>query len=288
MISAPGIYPNLDENVYHSDPYQGGSISYSSAKHALITPRHYFEQATRPKTHSVNFDEGHIVHGQLLQVGLDHVIIDAENYRGKAAREERDQAYAEGKVPILADRYQELTDTVNRQLETNPLIKELLFSPGMSEVSMFGEHRPTGLNIRGRIDRVCHDYDGETVLVDVKTVQTADPKDFTRTASKYRYAMQAAWYLDMWNDLCGDEYPRANRFIHVLIEKEPGGYSSVCELTYDALQIGRTQRDTALIRIKNARENGVWPGWENAIHYTPLPVWDEIERDLLEEEMENH
>lgn len=97
---------NMTEADYHKDPCPEPSLSASTAK-ALIygSPLHAWTQhpknpAAEPWTPSNLMNIGKAVHAAVFG-GAKLAIIDADSFRTKAAKEERDDALSDGLIPIL-------------------------------------------------------------------------------------------------------------------------------------------------------------------------------------------
>src|ERR1019366_772229 len=116
-IISPSEYPitthgffDIPSDVYHADPCIFPSLSSGIAKNILRSPLH--AQAKHPRlrlTHDPLEDEsssamklGSLIHALVLGNGPDFAVIDADDYRTKAARELRDTALEDGFIPILA------------------------------------------------------------------------------------------------------------------------------------------------------------------------------------------
>ena len=104
MLSEPGFW-EIDAEEYHSDPAPKPSLSQSIGKVLLERcPRSAWyahprlNPAFKPED-STKFDRGTVAHQLLIGKGRDFHIIDAPDYRTKAAQMERDMARAAGKTP---------------------------------------------------------------------------------------------------------------------------------------------------------------------------------------------
>ena len=108
MIDKPGIY-TIPLTEYIADPCPEPSLSASVA-HTLITesPIHAFVQHPRLnkgriESGSSKMDIGTIVHGLVLEGDESRlVIVEADDWRTKVAKETRDAARLAGLVPVLA------------------------------------------------------------------------------------------------------------------------------------------------------------------------------------------
>ena len=255
FITEPGVYQDLDENAYHADPVIGGSLSSTGAKQLIKSPlhyRHYIDVGMAPRT---AFDTGHVIHKEILGEGADLAVMDFDSWRSKASQEARDKARTDGRVPILEKDYVPLLEVANSVLD-DPVVGPWFTGKGDSEVSIFHKHQEHGVWMRGRIDRIIKDGD-QTILIDVKTTRDADPSEFGRTAAKFGYDLQRAWYKHIWEALTGDTV----RFLHVLVGLDEPTTLSVAELDDDFDWTGTELMNQALARYAECQRTGQWPGY---------------------------
>jgi hypothetical protein len=107
------------------------------------------------------------------------------------------------------------------------------------------------------------------IVADLKTTASADPQEMEKSIAKYRYNVQAAYYLDILK-LLGIE---RTQFLIIAVEKEPPYASAVYALDPDTIEWGRKQyrRDLALVRHCEAENH--FPAWGNDIVTVGLPAW---------------
>jgi hypothetical protein len=265
-MNEDGVHADIPDTEYHSLP----SLSSSGAKLLLppSTPAKFRERMDNPPPPKPHFDFGHLVHKLVLDAGSDIEVIDAEDWRSKAAREARDQAHAEGKIPALKDEYRQAV-LMRRAVRYHPIAGSL-FDSGDAEMSLYTTDPDTGIKLRARPDWMTQRRDGRLWLVDLKTCADADPETFGRTAHKWGYHLQFAWYHTVARLLELDESPA---FVFVNVEKEPPYLVSVCELDLDAYQLGRADMRRAIRIYQQCTETGVWPGYAEDVHSISLPPW---------------
>jgi hypothetical protein len=257
----PGLHFDLPETDYHGHQ---GSLSVTGAKTLLRAPALYKWQREHP-VHKDVFDFGKAAHQRVLGVGAQVTRLDFDSWRTKAAQEARDAERAAGRVPLLGadfERVQAMADA----LREHTLAAQLL-GAGEPEVSAFCADEPTGVMRRSRFDWI----EPTRILVDYKTTVCSEPSAFARSAATFGYHMQAAWYLDIADDL--DLEPRG--FLFIAQEKEAPYLVSVVELTADALEVGRARNRRALQMYRDCSESGIWPGYTPDTDITPidLPAW---------------
>lgn len=258
-----GLVFNLPEHEYHAGP----ELSSTAAKRILRSPAHYlWEQQHRVE--KATYDFGHTVHALVLGTGLEVVRIRAEDWRTKGAQEQRKEAYAAGKVPLLAKDYARARDTA-KAVQDHP-VAGLLFTSGQPEVSMFWTDEATGVECRGRIDYL---RDGQAI--DLKTTSDADPAAFGRTAAKFAYDLQTQWYAEGYHAITGEHVES----LHVLVETSAPHGVSVVQLDDEALHIGALKAAQARETYRQCVETGQWPGYPTNVHLVGLPAWAVYELD---------
>lgn len=260
VITEPGLY-DLPADVYHADPVPGGSLSATRAKLLLDEGgpakfRHRADHGQPPKT---EFDFGHAAHALVLGKGEKLAEFDFDSWRSKAAQAARDEARAEGKVPMLAHQMRIAEDMAD-VLSRHALAMETL--AGKPEVSMFYER--DGLWLRGQMDVMGEEHTG-----DYKTCVDASNYGFTKAVWKYRYYMQAAWYRRLRGELTGLWLP----YRLVAQEKTAPYLLSVWEPTQDYLDLGKADMDDAINIYDACRRTGRWTGYPDEIQILTPPEW---------------
>lgn len=281
LVTEPGVHPDMPEDVYHADPVPGGSLSSTGAR-KLLPPscpakfRHWLDHGQAPKD---AFDLGHAAHLKVLGTGADLVVVDAADWRTKAAKETRAAAYAAGQVPLLEADHQRVANmaaAVKRHPIAGPLLAP---GSGQPEVSAFWVDQATGVWRRARYDFLRHPAPGRRrIIVDYKTCQSADPDHIQRAVHSYGYAQQGAQYIDGAVALGLDETPV---FVLVFQETEAPYLITVVQLDPVALRIGRDLNRQALEIYAECQRTGEWPGYSSDIELIALPAW--VERQHTKE-----
>lgn len=246
MSVTPGFHDDVPEVDYHSDPT---SLSVSGAKVLLKAPALYRWQQTHP-VHKDVFDFGSAAHALVLGVGQPIAVIDADDWRSKAAKDARDEARGRGEIPLLIADHASVLAMAD-ELSSHRLAMRLL-SEGRPEVSAYALDEATGVMRRGRFDWL-----GETILTDYKTAASADPDVFVKAAANYGYHQQADWYTRLAADL---GHP-AQAFAFIVQEKAAPYLVTVVELPADLVAIGRDRNRRALERFRDCTASGIWPGY---------------------------
>lgn len=235
------------------------AASYSTLKHILDSPARYLWEKTHP-ARKATFNLGHAVHGMVLDVGEPLHVIDAPDWKTRAAREERDAAYESGEVPLLSHQWDQARTCANRVM-THPLAGPILTRPGQSEVSIYWDDETTGLPCKARIDRVTITPDRTHWLVDLKTRgQTANPATFGRHAASYGYHMQAAYYRHGYSLAAGVPFEQVE-WLNVVAEIDPPHGVAVCTFDAETMNAGRERWRRALDLLHHCIDTDDWPGY---------------------------
>jgi len=107
-------------------------------------------------------------------------------------------------------------------------------------------------------------------LIDLKTTTDASPDAFSRKLWDLDYHVQAAYYLDLWNEVTGEN---RTAFVFIVVETEPPYAVSVFNLSGKAICIGRETYVKDLQRMMECLERNEWPAYSNEVVEINLPPW---------------
>ena len=154
------------------------------------------------------------------------------------------------------------------------------FSPGnkdyrkWNEVSAYVKNE-LGQTLKGRFDRLWID-DTTVRILDLKTTQSAQTKDFTRSVVNFSYDLQAAWYTHLAERCWPDKQVE---FYFIAVGKKPPFGTSVFRATPSILLNGRKKMAKALELYAQCEALDYWPGYEPMIHDLDLPSWGQLKDD---------
>ena len=269
-----GLY-TVEESTYHADR---GSLSCSGAKLLLppSCPAKFRQRMDNPPPAKRHFEFGHLVHLLVLGIGVPTVEIDADNYRTKAAQEQRDAARAEGKIPVLvgADandefgaelaKAQAMADSVRAHPEAGEL-----FRRGHPEKSLYWTDPETGVRLRARADWLTL-INERLTCVDLKTGVTANPTELVRPFWKFGYHVQASWYRRLLIEIGLHHDPD---FVFVTVEKEPPYLVTVVRYDSAAMAEGERLGRAAIDTYVECMRTGVWPSYVDQAVEIGLPPY---------------
>jgi hypothetical protein len=205
------------------------------------------------------------------------VVVDASNWRTKAAQIVRDAAYEAGKLPILFERdpgsdgpsFLKLMKI--REALEGSIAAPMLFGPGGdNEVSYTFES--DGVPCKCRVDRVMPERSYKRLL-DLKTAASASPEFFQRSMWSWGHHLRAAFYTRGWN-LQNDG--AVLDYLFVVVQRNEPFIVSVYRIDADSLVWGEKMVDAGLARFKQAQRSGQWSDWMLTAqpYYTvSLPTW---------------
>ena len=158
--------------------------------------------------------------------------VDARTVKGREQKIlAEEQANNEGKILISQD---ELTQALGWKdnIMKNPVTSSVFMkSRGKNEVSGFFRHPEfDGINGAFRVDKLLEE---EKIAIDLKIMQSAHPYAFISSVKKFRYDIQARWYLDGLKTITGDDYD----FIFVVCEKTNPHNVQAYRLDQDSLDV---------------------------------------------------
>lgn len=267
IITEPGIY-TLPETEYHADrslaPTLGRSLSVSGAKTLLTDPARFLYERDHGRPPKDAFDEGTLAHELILRGGDDRIrIIDAYDWRTKAAQQAKAEAHEQRLVPAHRGTLL-MASKVAASVRRHRLAASIL-SEGEPEKAMYWIDPETGITCRGRMD-----WTRDNALVDVKTAAygKATASAFAKEAANYDYPMQAAHYTDGYEVLTGRRVP----FLFIVVEKEPPYLVRVFQLSEYDLEVGRERIREARRLFAEYESNG-YPDEGADIHTLQLPGW---------------
>ncbi len=282
MIDRPGIYDDVDEKSYHADCV-GPAPSLSSSIAKLLvsrSPLHAFHNhprlntvAPEPEAPTKAMDIGTAAHKLILGEGKAIQIIEAADYRTKAAQEARAAARDAGRVPMLAGdmaSVTQLAEAAKFQIAGTDLAG--LFDHGTPEATLVWQDGPAWC--RARVDWLPDSAraGGHITVVDLKTTGgSAHPDDWARTAFDLGYDVQAVFYERGLRALIPGV--RSVKFKFLVLEQEPPFALSVNEMSGQAIAEAEELVRLAIRSWFDCLTNEDWPGYSAATSSIDPPKW---------------
>ena len=275
MIDVPGIY-QIGAAEYHRDSVGPAPSLSASIAHILLNQSAWHAWFAHPRLNPAyerqddeRFDLGTAAHAYLLEGESGFTIIQAPDWRTKLAKEARDDARRDGKIPLLADRWgdvQGMALAAGQQLDVNEDPPRPLANGKPEQTLVWQEN---GLWCRARLDWL---HDGHRMIDDYKsTGASANPDVWTRALFGAGHDVQAAFYLRGLKALTGIEA----MFRFVVQENFPPYALSVIGLAPDALALAERKVQYAMTLWRHCIERNEWPGYARQICWATAPAWEE-------------
>lgn len=266
----PGMY-EVSGEVYDSWTY----LRTSRLKKALTSWAHFHHAETEPSEDTAALFIGRAAHLACFEperFAKDYLIvpkIDGRTKEGKAARAELD---LDPRPKLNAAEAAEIA-AWTRAVMDHPVAGKIVRLPAKTEVSVAWVDERTGIECKGRIDRLAPRKSGY-LIVDLKTAQSAAPRQFAADAIKYGYDLQAAQYVDGLRAATGAE---EIGFLWIVVEKTAPYVVEVYSATDpdtspDFMTNGRYRRDRLMAELVKCLATGIYPGYSDGSKPVPLRV----------------
>ena len=263
----------VDFEAYLADPAPDPSLSRSTIMDLLYkSPRHAWFNHPRlnpdyeQEEGEEKFDIGTAAHALFLQ-GIDRAeVILFDDWRKKEARDLRDSARTDGRIPLLREQYNKVYEMV--KVAEKALIHSqvgVMIKEGDSELTYIWQEGETFLRIRP--DWISEDR--ETILDYKTTGKSADPDEFAKSVIGYGYDVQEALYKRGVSKVCGT---RPN-FTFMVQETFPPYLCSFVELDLQFQDMGESKVRTGTKVWRECVASGKWPGYSDRIYTIEAPPW---------------
>ena len=274
-IEQPGLY-QIPLTEYIADPCPEPSLSASVA-HTLITqsPLHAFVQHPRLNkgviaSGSTKMDIGTIVHGLVLEGDESRVVIvEADDWRTKVAKETRDAARLAGLVPVLAGdmgMIREIAAAAKSAIANSELAEAFTPTAGKAEQTLVWQEGDIWL--RSRPDWLTHNH---RLIIDLKTTTgSAEPSAWMRTMLGNGNDLQAVLGLRGIKKL--DPTSRC-QFVFWVVETSPPYGTSFIGLDPVFIDMAERKLERAIQLWSDCSSMNVWPGYPSRICWISPPAW---------------
>lgn len=260
-----GLY-EVPIDVYHAGP----GVSSTELKEILRSPAHYRATLEAEKdSEALRF--GRLVHMAVLEPERfqEEVAIEPEvNRRTKAGKEELAQFHEDHADKMIVKRSDhELAARIAVAINSTSLAKSVL-GPGQTERTAYWEDPQTGVLCKARADHIRRGY-----IVDFKTTQDARFRPFQRQCANFRYHLSAAYYVDGFRHVLGQEGIKG--FAWVAAEKQEPHGIGFYGADPSMLESGRREYRQALQTYAECLRTDNWPAYAAEFVNLGLPPWYE-------------
>ena len=174
------------------------------------------------------------------------------------------EAREAGLLVLTSDAMESLRGMVS-SVSNHPWARQILVNCD-TEVSIFLDYEWNSKSVlrKARLDVV----PSISVLLDIKTVEDASKDAFAWKLAD-GYALQAAYYLDMWNEAI--PHNQRDTFCFVVVERKPPYLVACYFMDSDDLNAGRTAYKRNLQTYMECSETKVWPGFSSKCEPITMP-----------------
>lgn len=274
-----GIHSGVPIADYIRDPAPAPSLNTSAAKAMLEqcpALAHFAHPRLNPPVPGVedeefskNADIGSIAHDLFLEENNNRlVIVDANDWRTKAAKELRETARAEGKIAILAHKWPEIQAMV---LAAHKALHAAEYDVGARvccdvEQTLIWEEAP-GVWCRSRPDMLAKD---RKMVIEYKTTSTsAEPFAFSRQIITMGYDLQAALIRAGTFKLFGC----TPDVVFMVQENTPPYLCSFVGLSPMYAELADQKLQAAVKRWGECITSNRWPAYPSRVAWVEPPAW---------------
>lgn len=278
-----GFHIGVPADQYHADLCMVPSLSASVAKILLQeSPRKAW--FSHPKLnpdyrerHDDKFDIGTAAHSVLLESDQSKiVIVQADDWRTKAAKEQRFAARAQGKTALL-ERHHGAVMLMVKAAQEFIASSEIAEDWADSDSEVTGICNEGSVWMRCRFDRI---RKSRRWIGDYKSTEDVSPEGFSRQIVRMGYHLQDAFYRRVTRNL-GITGPR---FAFLAQSVEPPHECSLHACDPSLIEIADAQVERAIGLWRQCVQTKNWPSYGGRIHYALPTNWmiQDHEQRLLE------
>jgi len=243
---------------YHASPGVSNSMVTDYIDDPSLFEAYYVSKRFEKPPPTPDMKFGTDVHRIALPPGsLDEFMVEipasalnADGHRKGAAWKDFKEEH-EGKILCKPDEirpYREMLANIKDHDQANALIN----GAGESEYSIRWTDEETDLQLRARLDRLAPPP--RRIIGELKTCRSIHPKWFATEIFKRGYHRQAWFYQEAALQLTGHDIP----VVIVPARKTPPYSVDAFELDEDFIAMGREEVRSALRRIADSYDTGVW------------------------------
>lgn len=231
---------------------------------------------SRSQDNSNVADIGSAAHKCLLEGTEDGIaVIEADDWRTKAAKELRDAAYAAGNIPMLIYKMDVVRDMVSsaRQFISESELAGIL-DDGEAEVTLLFEMM--GIPCKARCDRLKAD---RSIVLSYKTTKgSANPDSWIRTQLP-QYDIATVFYEEAVHRVFKIPNPAC---IHLIQQQDYPWACSLVGLDPSYRELAKAKLNSALYLWAACSESGNWPAFSGRVHWAQPRPWDQAEQEERE------
>lgn len=265
------IHANMTNDEYHASP----AVSRSGIMEFKKSPYHYFkaylseDKVKKEQTPAMIF--GSAFHTYMLEPNKfdNEYCVEPERVLLKDVGREKYEDYKklieliekQNKI-VITQKDKELILSMEKSVLEHPEASNLI-TGGMNEASIFWTDEHTGIECKSKPDIWFDD-----IVVDLKTISSADPHTFQRSIVDGGYHIQAAMIR---NGIKANTGKDVKNFAYIVCEKSFPYAVAVYVLDEFALDKGHCEYKDMLLQLKNCKQTNTWQSYQTQT--ISLPGW---------------
>lgn len=212
---------------------------------------------------------GTMVHSKVLERREENYAVIPDGLDGRTKEGKAFKDANASKTVITQDEYAQYKRMISA-VEANADVQYLLSKSVDCEIGIVQKYRDT--TIKGKIDCLIKDEGGKYAILDLKTTQSCDPHEFSRSVCSFKYFFQAVFY----QSLVALEYELDYRppFYWLTIENSEAADVCIFQPPADGLEMGQKQMEKALELHAECSKTGKWPGHGGGIIELDIPAYE--------------
>lgn len=254
-----GVFEMTNED-YHSSP----GLSKSALDNIAKSPFYYQWKLKNPDSLKESLIFGGAYHCKILE---PHTFSKLYYLTDTQPRDpKRDE---QGRAP-LSKANEKKIDAMIAYFRTKPNAVRLI--SGQVELCFFWTDSETGIQCKCKTDVIL----SNGIVVDNKTCQSIDPRDFSSTIHDRRYQVQGAWILDGIRrtvEQSGIDFKIPDSFVLLAQEKSEPFRIKAYNLGHASLAQGEQLYRANLETYAKCITTGEWPDLGDEISEIESPVW---------------
>jgi hypothetical protein len=267
-IPAKGIHSIPDQEYFAID------LPSSSSTKTLLsgTNAHLAHERENPREDTDAFTLGAFVHAMLLapeSIETDFIRVGDIDRRTKAGREEWETVQRRASLTgarVITRALVEQGEAMRDAVLSNPAAAALIHTAHEREATVIGEI--CGRPAKAKVDGIIRFAGDRCVVLDIKTTESASPRDFGASAAKFGYFHQAAFY----RRLVEQAIATMDEFVIVAIEKKPPYLTAVYRIPDIAIEVADRKLDALVERWWVVR-GGDRTGYPQTVTELEPPRW---------------
>ena len=272
--------------VGNDDYHAGPGLSSTGIKRLLQSPAH-FKTPAKEDTPALRF--GTLVHEALLEPELfakkyttipDALVGVSKAKNPHKAMWDQFKAFAEqAKLEIMDRDDWDTVAGIARSVQQSQLWPRIIDGARFEVAAYMQDGVPLPLapdepaehaKAMHVLRKVKADILAPGLIGDLKTCSDARPEAFARSIMDYGYHISAAYYLDTFSAVMGEEI---STFVWVGVEKKPPYAVRFYVASPRMIEIGRQEYQRALRLYAECNAKGEWPGYPETFEDIELPAY---------------